>query len=208
MVGVWPLDPAERGDLVPRIQDYAVKAARESKVHTSWLAQRRPYERALRGWVRAVLGSTRGSGPTSSRSSSASPRPARELARRAGAARDGAGRSRRVPGHRAVVVLAGRPRQPPPGRLRAPRASCSSKSNASNGTAAVGPWRRTSPPRGATAASSSTCCGRCCSSGATARAVRRGRVRAARGHRPPPGERRRVRPPERPRVGGHRWSRA
>ncbi|HXJ66546.1 MAG TPA: malto-oligosyltrehalose synthase, partial [Actinomycetota bacterium] len=39
MVGVWPLDPAERADLVPRVQDYALKAARESKVHTSWIAQ-------------------------------------------------------------------------------------------------------------------------------------------------------------------------
>jgi (1->4)-alpha-D-glucan 1-alpha-D-glucosylmutase len=55
MVGVWPLDPAERGDLVARLQDYAVKAARETKEHTSWIAQDGPYERALRGWVRAVL---------------------------------------------------------------------------------------------------------------------------------------------------------
>jgi (1->4)-alpha-D-glucan 1-alpha-D-glucosylmutase len=59
MVGVWPLDPVERGDLVPRIQDYAVKAARESKVHTSWLAPATTYERALRGWVRAVLADAR-----------------------------------------------------------------------------------------------------------------------------------------------------
>jgi (1->4)-alpha-D-glucan 1-alpha-D-glucosylmutase len=57
MAGVWPLDPADRRDLVPRLQDYAVKAARESKVHTSWIAQDGPFERALRGWVRAVLGS-------------------------------------------------------------------------------------------------------------------------------------------------------
>ena len=59
MVGVWPLDQADRRDLVPRLQDYALKAAREAKVHTSWLDQAGPYERALRGWVRAVLGSPR-----------------------------------------------------------------------------------------------------------------------------------------------------
>ena len=59
MVGVWPLDASERGDLVPRVQEYAIKAAREAKVHTSWIAQDGPYERAVRGWVRAVLGSPR-----------------------------------------------------------------------------------------------------------------------------------------------------
>jgi (1->4)-alpha-D-glucan 1-alpha-D-glucosylmutase len=57
MVGVWPLDPGEPE--VRRIQDYAVKAAREAKVHTSWLAPSRSYERAVRGWVRAVLGTAR-----------------------------------------------------------------------------------------------------------------------------------------------------
>ena len=59
MAGVWPLDQAERHDLVPRLQEYAIKAAREAKVHTSWLDQAGPYERALRGWVRSVLGSPR-----------------------------------------------------------------------------------------------------------------------------------------------------
>jgi len=59
MVGVWPLDPSDRADLVQRVQEYAIKAARESKVHTSWIAQDGPYERAVRGWVRAVLGSPR-----------------------------------------------------------------------------------------------------------------------------------------------------
>ena len=38
---------------------------------------------------------------------------------------DRAGRARRLPGRRARRALARRPRQPPPGRLGAPRASCS-----------------------------------------------------------------------------------
>ncbi len=59
MVGVWPLDLAEQDGLVRRVQDSAVKAAREAKVHTSWLAPSTAHERALRGWVRAVLGSAR-----------------------------------------------------------------------------------------------------------------------------------------------------
>jgi (1->4)-alpha-D-glucan 1-alpha-D-glucosylmutase len=55
MVGVWPLEPSGRSDVIARLQDYAVKAAREAKLRTSWLAPDAAYERALRGWLRAVL---------------------------------------------------------------------------------------------------------------------------------------------------------
>jgi (1->4)-alpha-D-glucan 1-alpha-D-glucosylmutase len=60
VVGVWPLDPAGRAGAVSRLQDYAVKAARESKLHTSWLAPDPAYERGVRGWLRAVLGPANG----------------------------------------------------------------------------------------------------------------------------------------------------
>ncbi|HEX9374657.1 MAG TPA: malto-oligosyltrehalose synthase [Actinomycetota bacterium] len=56
LVGAWPLEPSERRDFTARMQDYAVKAAREAKVWTSWLAPDLAYERAVRGWLRAALG--------------------------------------------------------------------------------------------------------------------------------------------------------
>jgi (1->4)-alpha-D-glucan 1-alpha-D-glucosylmutase len=55
MVGVWPFHPGARRDLTGRLQEYAVKAAREAKLHTTWLAPDAAYERAVRGWIRAVL---------------------------------------------------------------------------------------------------------------------------------------------------------
>jgi len=39
-----------------RIEAYLVKAARESKRHTSWISPNAPYEQALAGFVRALLG--------------------------------------------------------------------------------------------------------------------------------------------------------
>jgi (1->4)-alpha-D-glucan 1-alpha-D-glucosylmutase len=55
LVGAWPLAPSERRGFVGRMQDYAVKAAREAKVHTTWLDPDQAHERALRGFVRSVL---------------------------------------------------------------------------------------------------------------------------------------------------------
>jgi (1->4)-alpha-D-glucan 1-alpha-D-glucosylmutase len=55
LVGAWPLDRREEADLVRRVQDYAVKAAREAKVHTTWLDPDPAHERALRRFVRRIL---------------------------------------------------------------------------------------------------------------------------------------------------------
>ncbi|MDP9342723.1 MAG: malto-oligosyltrehalose synthase [Actinomycetota bacterium] len=55
LVGAWPLSAEEQGGFVRRMQDYAVKAAREAKVHTTWLAPDEAHERALRAFVRSVL---------------------------------------------------------------------------------------------------------------------------------------------------------
>ena len=49
-------------DFVRRIEDYAVKAAREGKLETSWLDPDEDYERGLRDFVRAILDRGR-SGP-------------------------------------------------------------------------------------------------------------------------------------------------
>jgi (1->4)-alpha-D-glucan 1-alpha-D-glucosylmutase len=48
-VGAWPID-------AERLVGYFEKAAREAKVHTSWLRQDAKYESALGEFVRAVVG--------------------------------------------------------------------------------------------------------------------------------------------------------
>lgn len=56
LLGVWP--PGARAPspaLVQRLTAYLHKAAREAKVHTSWLTQNAPYEAALGGFVEGVL---------------------------------------------------------------------------------------------------------------------------------------------------------
>jgi (1->4)-alpha-D-glucan 1-alpha-D-glucosylmutase len=60
LVGAWPLEVRDDareapGDFVERMQAYMLKAVREAKVHTSWLTQNQPYERALSQFVERVL---------------------------------------------------------------------------------------------------------------------------------------------------------
>ena len=50
------VDDAERDAYVERLAAYALKAAREAKLRTSWTAPREAYEHALDGFVRAALG--------------------------------------------------------------------------------------------------------------------------------------------------------
>ena len=54
LVGAWPLEGADEvfGE---RMQAYAIKAAREGKVETSWLNPDEAYEADLTGFVRAIL---------------------------------------------------------------------------------------------------------------------------------------------------------
>ena len=47
LVGAWPLEPIDDG-FVQRIEDYAIKAAREGKLETSWLNPNEDYEQGLR----------------------------------------------------------------------------------------------------------------------------------------------------------------
>jgi (1->4)-alpha-D-glucan 1-alpha-D-glucosylmutase len=63
VVGVWPIDlPADLAaappELTERLQAYMLKAARESKAHTSWLTPNEDYENALKTFVAGVLGGT------------------------------------------------------------------------------------------------------------------------------------------------------
>jgi (1->4)-alpha-D-glucan 1-alpha-D-glucosylmutase len=60
LVGVWPADLPEDvtdapEDLIERLCEYMLKAAREAKVHTSWLTSNQPYEEALVQFVRRAL---------------------------------------------------------------------------------------------------------------------------------------------------------
>jgi (1->4)-alpha-D-glucan 1-alpha-D-glucosylmutase len=54
-VGVWPLDPRGREGLGERLAAYAVKAAREAKLHTSWLDPDGEYEEVLTTYARALV---------------------------------------------------------------------------------------------------------------------------------------------------------
>ncbi len=55
LVGAWPLDDVITQDFVERIKNYMVKAAREAKVHTSWLHQRNEYEGKMLAFTEAIL---------------------------------------------------------------------------------------------------------------------------------------------------------
>jgi (1->4)-alpha-D-glucan 1-alpha-D-glucosylmutase len=54
LVGAWPNDSID-DDFARRIEDYAIKAAREGKVETDWLGPDAAYEEALRNFVRTLL---------------------------------------------------------------------------------------------------------------------------------------------------------
>ena len=55
MLGAFPLLSAERAGFVERLATYMEKAAREAKVHTSWLNPDAEYERALQEFVHSLL---------------------------------------------------------------------------------------------------------------------------------------------------------
>lgn len=60
IVGVWPAEcpaaPAQApNELVDRLQEYMLKAVRESKIYTSWITPNETYEAALRLFVDRVL---------------------------------------------------------------------------------------------------------------------------------------------------------
>jgi (1->4)-alpha-D-glucan 1-alpha-D-glucosylmutase len=54
LVGAWPYGAVD-ATLVERIEGYAIKAAREGKVETSWLNPNETYEQGMRAFVRAIL---------------------------------------------------------------------------------------------------------------------------------------------------------
>jgi (1->4)-alpha-D-glucan 1-alpha-D-glucosylmutase len=60
LIGVWPVDLPDDineapPDLIQRLSDYMIKAAKEAKIHTSWLTSNQPYEDALAHFVTSTL---------------------------------------------------------------------------------------------------------------------------------------------------------
>jgi malto-oligosyltrehalose synthase len=62
IVGTWPMQPGSilrsaerRGDYIRRLKAYALKAAREAKVETSWTAPDQAYEAALESFVERLI---------------------------------------------------------------------------------------------------------------------------------------------------------
>ncbi|MGH9458927.1 MAG: malto-oligosyltrehalose synthase [Thermoanaerobaculia bacterium] len=54
LLGAWPLDAKEIPGLTDRLEAYVVKAAREAKMHTSWLEPDEKWEKALVRFARTV----------------------------------------------------------------------------------------------------------------------------------------------------------
>ncbi|MGE5175970.1 MAG: malto-oligosyltrehalose synthase [Hyphomicrobiales bacterium] len=55
LLGVWPAASPDVESLIERMQAYMRKAIREAKIHTSWINQNRPYERAVEDFVSQAL---------------------------------------------------------------------------------------------------------------------------------------------------------
>ncbi len=58
LIGSWPLEDLDRDGLAAyceRIEQYMLKAARESKIHTSWINPDAAYENAMTDFIRAIL---------------------------------------------------------------------------------------------------------------------------------------------------------
>lgn len=55
LVGTWPLEGGPSPELVERLEGFALKAAREAKIHTSWRRPNRDHEEALLAFVRGIL---------------------------------------------------------------------------------------------------------------------------------------------------------
>ncbi|MBU4449317.1 MAG: malto-oligosyltrehalose synthase [Proteobacteria bacterium] len=55
LIGAWPLLEEEIPEFKERLQAYTIKAAREAKVHTRWIAPNHEHENALTAFTEAIL---------------------------------------------------------------------------------------------------------------------------------------------------------
>ena len=120
-----------------RLHDYLVKAMREAKQRTSWIDADEDYEARVLALADRAAGPRRPArrwSPTAVDGTTPTAIRATVLGREAAAA-EPARRPRHLPGLRGRRPLAGRPRQPPPGRLR--RAARPAGPAATSGAGAV-----------------------------------------------------------------------
>jgi (1->4)-alpha-D-glucan 1-alpha-D-glucosylmutase len=54
LIATWPFQESEWPSLVKRLQEYVIKAERESQIHTRWTKPNEPHETALRNYIAAV----------------------------------------------------------------------------------------------------------------------------------------------------------
>ena len=55
LLGAWPLEDADDGNLLQRIQEHLTKATREAMVHTRWTRPNQAHEDALRAFVAKIV---------------------------------------------------------------------------------------------------------------------------------------------------------
>ncbi|HKX30956.1 MAG TPA: malto-oligosyltrehalose synthase [Blastocatellia bacterium] len=58
LVGAWPIErlsPEALAEFTTRMEDYAIKAVLEAKVHSSWISPEEEYERGIRQFIRSIL---------------------------------------------------------------------------------------------------------------------------------------------------------
>jgi (1->4)-alpha-D-glucan 1-alpha-D-glucosylmutase len=55
LLGAWPTDPAEESAFIGRVQEFMVKALREAKQNSSWIAPHESYERAVQEFIARIV---------------------------------------------------------------------------------------------------------------------------------------------------------
>ena len=138
LLGAWQPDDVSFAE---RMQEYALKAAREGKEETSWLNPHEPYEAGIKSFIAKILDpalSGRISRITANTGAApvAAGRP--EFAQPDHAEGDHAGRAGLLPGHRALGFFAGRSRQPAAGRFCRARPPAGDAGGAGLGSAGAG----------------------------------------------------------------------
>ncbi len=60
LLGVWPFDERDVPSVIDRVKQYAVKAAREAKVYSTWIKPDEEHERAIHAFLDAILSPANG----------------------------------------------------------------------------------------------------------------------------------------------------
>ena len=110
LVGAWPITPE-------RLAGYLEKAAREAKIETSWIEPNPEFDAAVAAWPKTVLADAELAADVAGFVALVRPARLGKLAGPEARSAHHARRARPLPGQRTVGPVAGRPGQPPSGRL-------------------------------------------------------------------------------------------